>query len=312
MDQMTSSVTVQNNPFNSQLRGELIQGDWEGLYKTAAEWLAAEPDQPPATFIQNIACLFINPPNIIRNKSYLVHVSKKDWNEVLTWFNGFLTDADRHNPYFQALDFILKPQSKKKVSIETALKNNPNNAELLFFQAIALQDHNLSIEKLKLAAQNKAGFAAALYLIGIFSLELNQVDIAERYLKAAVEVAPDFLEAHYQLGSLLSLYIPDAAEQAKLHFEKVIELDPDGGAGIDAKKVLETNSVPQYGQRIAKSMGRKGGMSIFTILGITLLAIWLFAFPVSSMFKLPNPLAVGALAGMFVFIGLYSANAKRK
>ena len=46
-----------------------------------------------------------------------------------------------------------------------------------------------------------------------------------------MEQAPDFLEAHYQLGSLYSLYIPEVSEKAEQHFQKVIELDPQGGAG---------------------------------------------------------------------------------
>jgi tetratricopeptide (TPR) repeat protein len=312
VDSITTNAPAQSNLYSSQLRADLIQGDWEGLYQTASIWLDAEPNHPAATFVQNIACLFTNPPNIIRNKSYLVKVSKKDWNEVLVWFKGFQTESDKHNPNFQVLDFILQPQSKKKTSIEGALLEHPNHAELLFLQAIASQDHNLSIEKLKLAVENKPEFPAAIYLLGIFSLELNKVEDAEMYLKQAIAQAPDFLEAHYQLGSLYSLYIPDADEQAKVHFEKVIELDPDGGAGTDARKVLDTGTAPQYGQRIAKRGGRGGGMSIFTILGISLLAMVLFAGPLSKLFRIPNPTAVGLMAGLFVFIGLYSASRKQK
>lgn len=312
MDSSTQNTSAQSSFFNPQLREELTKGDWEGLFKSASEWLEAEPGQPAATFVQNISCLFTNPPNIIRNKSYLVHVSKKDWNTVLGWFKEFQTDADKHNPYFQAMDFILQPQSKKKISMETALQDNPTNAELLFLQAVATQDHILSIEKLKLAVQNKPEFPAALYLLGIFSLELNKIEAAENYLRRAAEQSPNFLEAHYQLGSLYSLYIPDASERAKEHFEKVIELDPEGGAGKDAKKVLETNSMPQYGQRVAKRGGRQGGMSIFTILGISLLSVVLFAGPISNLFRIPNPTAVGIMAGLFVFIGLYSASRKRR
>lgn len=298
--------------YNSQLRNELFQGDWEGLYKTAAEWLQAEKDQPAATFILNMACLFINPPAIIRNKRYLEQVGNKDWKMVLNWFNGFQTETDRHNPYFQVLDFILQPPSKKKASIETALQEHPNNPELLFVQAISLRDRNASIEKLKLAVENKADFPAAFYLLGIFSLQLNQVEAAEGYLKQAVELAPDFLEAHYQLGSLYSLYVPEASEQVTRHFQKVIELDPEGGAGKDAKKVLENKAQPQYGQRVSSaSSGRRGGMSILTILGISLLTVVLFSGPVASMLKISNPM-VGILAGLFVFVGLYSAWGRRK
>jgi len=294
------------------MRGELFRGEWEALYQTASEWLKVEQNQPVATFIQNMACLFINPPAIIRNKHYLESVGNKDWKAVLNWFKEFQTESDRHNPYFQALDFILQPPSKKKASIETALQEHPDNAELLFLQAISLRDRNASIEKLKLAVENKAEFPAALYLLGIFSLQLNQVDTAEGYLKQAIELAPDFLEAHYQLGSLYSLYIPNSSEQSTMHFQKVIELDPEGGAGKDAKKVLESKVHPQYGQRVSGSTGaRRGGMSILTILGISLLTVVLFSGPIASLFKITNP-TVGILAGVFVFIGLYSAWGRKR
>jgi tetratricopeptide (TPR) repeat protein len=313
VEQMLNSSPTNTGLYNSQIRTELLSGDWEGLYQTSSDWLKAEPDQPVATFIQNITCLFINPPAIIRNKHYLETVNNRDWKVVLNWYKEFQTESGKHSPYFRALDFILLPPSKKAVGIEAALQEHPNVAELLFLQAISLRDRKASIEKLKLAVENKPDFPAALYLLGIFSLQMDQVQAAEGYLKQAVECAPDFLEAHYQLGSLYSLYVPNSSEQARIHFQKVIELDPEGGAGKDAKKILEDKTKPQYGQRIGSATGgRRGGMSILTILGISLLAVWLFTFPLSTLFKIANPLPVGIMAGMFVFIGLFSAFGRRK
>jgi hypothetical protein len=121
------------------------------------------------------------------------------------------------------------------------------------------------------------------------------------------------LEAHYQLGSLYSLYKPNSSEQAALHFQKVVELGPSGEAGTDAKKVLEENSEPQYGQRIVRvSGGRRTGMGIFTILGISLLAVWLFIYPISNAFHFSNPVLAGVIAGLFVFIGLYLTAGRKK
>ncbi len=316
VDQITTLAANRNVEMNNQLRDELQPGDWEALFRTASDWLTSEPGQPVANFIKHIAIVFINPPSMIQNKRYLTDMGRKEkdkeWEEVVRWFKDFYTEADQHNPYFQLINFILLPAKKKVAGIESALQDNPNNSELLFMQALALRNHATSIEKLQQALLHKPEFPAALYMLGIYSLELNQVQEAERYLKRTIELSPDFLEAHYQLGSLYSLYIPDAGDQAKIHFEKVVQLDPDGGAGNDAKKVLETNAQPQYGQRVGPGPStRRGGMSILTILGISLLAVWIFAYPVSSLFKFSNPLAVGVLAGMFVFIGLYMANSRR-
>ena len=309
---MISMYPTQSNPKQLQLRDDLLRGDWSGLHQTATEWLQEDPGEPIATFIQNIACLFINPPAIIQNKRYLETVGNKDWKAVLSWFNLFQTESEKHNPYFQTLDFILQPPPKKKESIEMALQEHPNQAELLFLQAISLRDKNLSIEKLKQAVKIKPEFAAAQYLLGIFSLQQNQVEDAEGYLKQAVALAPEFLEAHYQLANLYTRYIPDATEQAKEHFEKVIELDPEGEVGKDAKKVLESNSAPQYGQRAGRGAGgRRKGISILTILGISLLSVVLFSGPIASIFHITSPL-VGIMAGLLVFLGLYAAWGRRK
>ncbi len=311
MDVIKSHTPSLATPYSSRMHGELARGDWESLSRTAGEWLNAEPAQPVATFVQNIACLFTNPPNIIGNKRYLENVGSKDWKAVLEWFKQFQSLSDQHNPYFQALHFILQPSSKKKESIETALAEHPHHPELLFFQAISLRDRSLSLEKLKLALEAKPDFAAAAYLMGIFALQLNQVDAAEGYLNKAVELAPDFLEAHYQLGSLYSLYKPQAADTARMHLEKVIALDPEGGAGRDASKVLEGKGQPQFGQRVSGAGARRGGMSILTILGISLLTFVLFSGPIASLFKVTNP-SFGLLAGLLMFVGLYSATRRRK
>lgn len=317
MDQTQNSSLIDINQFNKQMHIDLSSGDWEGVHRSASEILDEEPGHPVATFMVNIACLFVNPPSMIQNKKYLSDMGGKarddEWNAILSWFKEFQTESDKHNPYFQAIDFILEPRSMKKQSMKAALQENPTNAELLFLQAVAIDDRSVSIEMLRLAVENKPNFPAAYYLLGIFSLQLNQVQVAEGNLKRAVALAPNFLEAHYQLGSLYRMYIPDASEQAKLHFQKVIELDPEGGAGVDAKKVLEENTQPQFGQRIGSGVGgRRTGMSIFTILGISLLAVWIFAYPISNMFKISNPIAVGLMAGLLVFAGLYtSSNRKR-
>jgi len=77
-----------------------------------------------------------------------------------------------------------------------------------------------------------------------------------------VDAAQDYLtgrshwhqlsRSHYQLGSLYSLYKLDLQDQVKVHFEKVIELDPDGGAGRDAGKSLTIAVNPNTGKELAE------------------------------------------------------------
>jgi tetratricopeptide (TPR) repeat protein len=317
VEQTLNPSPININQFKYQLHIDLSNGDWEGVSRTASDLLQAEPDQPVAKFFLNIACMFTNPPSMIQNKQYVSSMvgraKENEWNAILSWFKEFQTEADRHNPYFQLIDFNLQPRSKKRETMKAALQEHPHNAELLFLHAVAQEDRVVSIELLKQAVESKPDFPAAYYLLGIFSLQMNQMQLAEGHLMRAVALAPNFLEAHYQLGSLYTLYKPGSSEQAAMHFQKVIELDPEGGAAIDAKKVLEENAQPQYGQRIGRGVGgRRAGMSIFTILGISILAVWLFAYPISNMFKLSNPFAVGVMAGLFVFIGLYSSSNRKK
>jgi hypothetical protein len=52
-------------------------------------------------------------------------------------------------------------------------------------------------------------------------------------------------------------------------------------------------------------------MSILTILGISILTAWLFSGPIANLFHITNP-TVGIVAGLFVFIGLYSVAGRRK
>jgi hypothetical protein len=50
---------------------------------------------------------------------------------------------------------------------------------------------------------------------------------------------------------------------------------------------------------------------MLTILGVSLLTVWLFAGPISNVFRINNP-TIGIVAGLFVFVGLYSAWGRRK
>jgi len=52
-------------------------------------------------------------------------------------------------------------------------------------------------------------------------------------------------------------------------------------------------------------------MSFITILGISLLTALLFSGPIANIFHITNP-TIGITAGLFVFIGLYSAWGRRK
>ena len=119
----------------------------------------------------------------------------KEWNAIVDWFKEFQTETDRHNPYFQVLDFILQPRSKKKQSMKQLCRKILNNAELLFLQAIAHEDRSVSIGLLKQAVENKPNFPAAYYLMGIFSLQLNQVAGSREQPEAGSGACPRFFRS---------------------------------------------------------------------------------------------------------------------
>ena len=61
---------------------------------------------------------------------------------------------------------------------------------------------------------------------------------AVSYFKASLKVAPSLLESHYWLGQCyIKLHDP---AKAKAEFKTIIDITPDSGLGIEAKKSLDS------------------------------------------------------------------------
>jgi tetratricopeptide (TPR) repeat protein len=84
-----------------------------------------------------------------------------------------------------------------------------------------------SREILERAVEIEPDFDEAHYNLGIVLLEQNELDSAHLHLKKAIELTPDYSIAHCQLG--VALYRQGNPESARFHLEKAIEIDPKNG-----------------------------------------------------------------------------------
>ena len=75
------------------------------------------------------------------------------------------------------------------------------------------------------------------YNIGNLLFEQGQSPEAEGFYQRAVQLNPDFVEAHLQLA--LCLIQQEKMAEAKPHLQKVIELDPDSSNGMTAQSLLD-------------------------------------------------------------------------
>jgi len=74
--------------------------------------------------------------------------------------------------------------------------------------------------------------------MGITCYAKGDLEKAVSYFKAALKTAPSLLESHYWLG-LCYIKLHDPAK-AKAEFKTIIDITPDSGLGIEAKKRLDS------------------------------------------------------------------------
>jgi tetratricopeptide (TPR) repeat protein len=75
-----------------------------------------------------------------------------------------------------------------------------------------------------------------LYNKGVEAYNKGKMKDAEAALTKAVEVKPDFANAHYLLA--MACFNQNKKAAAKEHFEKYLELDPNGKEAATAKELL--------------------------------------------------------------------------
>ncbi len=72
--------------------------------------------------------------------------------------------------------------------------------------------------------QEQPNNPVALQLTGSLALEIDSFEIAESMLRRALEISPDFADAHYNLGQLLQRRYQFS--EAEKHFRSVLAVQP--------------------------------------------------------------------------------------
>lgn len=113
-------------------------------------------------------------------------------------------------------------------------KNNPPKDEhsLTLQQSLdlAIQHHNVGdlpkAEGLyKRILQTEPNHPVALHLLGVIALQVDRIDIAVELITKAINIIPDYADAHSNLGNALQAL--KRFDEAVVHYHKAINIKPD-------------------------------------------------------------------------------------
>ena len=129
----------------------------------------------------------------------------------------------------QAFEFHLQGNTIQAAKLYQYLINQDFNDHRVFsnygvilIDLGKLQDAELSTRK---AIQIKPDFADAHSNLGNILKDLGKLEEAELFTRKAIEIKPDFANAHYNLGNILSDL--GKLKDAELSYRKAIEIKPD-------------------------------------------------------------------------------------
>lgn len=285
---------------------ELSEGNWENLYNLSEEWLATNKDNPFAKFLLMLSCSFINPPKIAKFVHIIEELEKNlSAGKVFSLAKTFQDQEYRRNPYVQGARGCLVAYNDVKESLailETAIKENPKCPELYYWLGLSWSGSEKAVEYYKKALEIRPNFAAALYSLAITYFKLGQIKGAEKSFKSAIVFSHSFAEAHYQLGSLYQHHLKGKTDIAREHFQKAVEIDPEGEIGRDAKAFLEGKS-EQPRLRVEDRSKGLPSLPKGVIIGISVFSIFLIGGPIAIATGSHNP-AIGIGVGIVVYIVL--------
>lgn len=87
----------------------------------------------------------------------------------------------------------------------------------------------------------------ALNGLGVAHYNMDQYSESAEQFEQIVEILPENHRAHFNLGMLYKHYL-DKPEQARLHFERVLELNPDEEGLVERIREELSEATPEGGQ----------------------------------------------------------------
>lgn len=128
----------------------------------------------------------------------------------------------------KALDqYLAGDLQQAKHICKKILKNQPQNAEVLFFLGVVysrLLNYDLAIQTIKKSLQFDPNNPDAFHLIGISYQEQGRLDEAIEYYRKTIEQSPNYAEAYNNLGNLLKE--KRQLKEAIGYYQKAVQLKP--------------------------------------------------------------------------------------
>jgi len=120
-----------------------------------------------------------------------------------------------------------------QLALERAISLEPNDAfSLTTLGAVLIEQNRIedAMTFLERANEVSADDPITLNYLGVAASQLNQFGKAEQSLRRAINVQPEYAEAHFNLAVIYATAKPPSIALAKRHYEKALELGspPDG------------------------------------------------------------------------------------
>lgn len=135
-----------------------------------------------------------------------------------------------------------KPQANLVPTYEARLRENPTDAPAMVILANILQNngdypgaiywYERAVELRPTDVETRLAFGQALASYG------KRFDAEVQYRKA-LEAQPNSARAEYLLGQLYERWDPPRPDEAKAHYERASQLEPEGGTGRAARAALQ-------------------------------------------------------------------------
>lgn len=189
--------------------------------------------------VHNLAVLHGKMGNVTKAAVYYKVLTEDGKRSSPEYFIGYAALFERRNDFPNYLEILKKGKARF-----------PDNRDLLF-RIINLYTNNDQLDAVTALIDEAEGMdkknAALQLLAGLSYQKLGKIDLAENYLKHAVELDGSNYEANYSLGLIyLSLYLKDTNDeklaQARKYIARALEIDPGNPNALRSAEIIYDRS----------------------------------------------------------------------
>lgn len=135
-----------------------------------------------------------------------------------------------------------RPEANLVPTYEARLRENPNDEQAMVILANILQnngDYPGAIAWYERAVGSRPDDVETRLAFGQALASYGKLFDAEVQYKKALELRPNSARAEYLLGLLYERWSPPRPDEAKAHYERASQLEPEGGTGRAARAALQ-------------------------------------------------------------------------